>query len=87
MPVPEQRVEDQLAQSQLELAEARSRSGHLEAALQSSRHIGIAIGILVERHRLTVDQAFHLLVGASQQQNLKLREVAERMTVTGSLEA
>jgi GAF domain-containing protein len=47
--------------------------------------IGQAKGILIERHRLTGDQAFRLLVRASQTTNTKLAEVARRLIETGEL--
>lgn len=55
----------------------------LEAALQSRQVIGQAVGILMERHRLSEQQAFDTLVTASQESHLKLREVARRVTETG----
>ena len=52
----------------------------------ATRHlIGMAQGILVERHKLTTDQAFALLVRVSQHRNLKLRDVADRLVHTGRL--
>jgi GAF domain-containing protein len=47
--------------------------------------IGQAKGILMERHRITADEAFGLLVGASQRTNLKLTEIARRLTESGEL--
>ncbi|MEV4460796.1 GAF and ANTAR domain-containing protein [Microbispora sp. NPDC049633] len=47
--------------------------------------IGQAKGVLMERHKLTADQAFSLLVRASQQTNTKLVEVAEYLVDTGEL--
>jgi GAF domain-containing protein len=55
----------------------------LERALQSRQVIGQAVGILMERHRLSDKQAFDTLVKASQESHLKLREVALRVTETG----
>ena len=48
--------------------------------------IGRAEGILMERHRVTAEQAFAMLVRVSQQRNVKLREVAERLVHTGHLD-
>jgi len=39
----------------------------------------MAQGVLIERHKLTPDQAFALLVRVSQHQNTKLRDVADRL--------
>jgi transcriptional regulator with GAF, ATPase, and Fis domain len=47
--------------------------------------IGQAQGILMERHKVTADQAFALLVGASQHSNVKLRDLADRLVHSGVL--
>jgi GAF domain-containing protein len=47
--------------------------------------IGQAKGILMERHKLTADQAFLLLVRASQRTNTKLVDVARHLTETGEV--
>ena len=49
--------------------------------------IGQAKGILMERHKITAEQAFTLLIRASQLANTKLRDVAEHLTTTGELAA
>ena len=69
-----------------ELAVAIDHSVQLERALGASRSIGMAMGILMERHRVTADQAFALLGAASQRRNEKLRVVAERLVLTGALD-
>lgn len=66
------------------LATAQERE-HLAEVVQTRDLIGQAKGILMERHRLTADQAFAVLVRASQQTNVKLRVIAERLTRTGEL--
>ncbi len=55
------------------------------AALQSRDVIGQAKGILMERHRLSASQAFERLKVASQEQNTKVRDLAEHVTATGEL--
>ena len=55
----------------------------LEEALRSRDVIGQAKGILMERFHLTPDQAFEQLRMASQQLNVKLRELAVRVAETG----
>ena len=55
------------------------------AALQSRDLIGQAKGILMERHRLSANQAFQLLQRASQEHNIKLRDLADHVTTTGEL--
>ncbi|OKI29101.1 hypothetical protein A6A25_30100 [Saccharothrix sp. CB00851] len=66
------------------LATAQERE-HLTEAVRTRDLIGQAKGILMERHKLTADQAFAVLVRASQQANLKLRDLAEKLTRTGEL--
>lgn len=41
------------------------------------------MGILMERYALTEDSAFKLLKKASQDRNVKLREIARRICETG----
>jgi AmiR/NasT family two-component response regulator len=49
--------------------------------------IGQAKGILMERHKITGDQAFRLLAQVSQRSNTKLGEVARFLVETGELAA
>jgi GAF domain-containing protein len=55
----------------------------LSEALGSREVIGQAQGILMERERITGDQAFDILRRASQHLNIKLREVAQSLVDTG----
>jgi ANTAR domain len=48
-------------------------------ALASRDRIGLAKGILMERHRLAEDEAFWLLIEVSQQTNIKVRHLAEQL--------
>lgn len=59
------------------------RSANLHAALTTREMIGQAQGILMERERVTADQAFAILRRASQHLNIKLREVAQSLVETG----
>jgi hypothetical protein len=59
---------------------------NLHEALSSRDVIGQAKGILMERLRITPEDAFDTLRRASQQLNIKLREIAERLTETGELD-
>jgi len=68
------------------LAEAENRSANLERALSSNREIGAAIGILMALHKLTSKDAFAMLREASNKRNRSLRDVAERVVLTGSLD-
>jgi PAS domain S-box-containing protein len=63
--------------------QAEHRELNLQQAVESHRLVGQAIGILVERHRLSPSAAFGRLRTASQNRNLKLREVARRVVETG----
>ncbi|ADJ48277.1 hypothetical protein AMES_6452 [Amycolatopsis mediterranei S699] len=56
---------------------ARETVGRLRTALTSRAVIDQAKGMLMAMHRVSADQAFDLLVKRSQEQNVKLREVAE----------
>jgi PAS domain-containing protein len=56
---------------------------NLEHALSSRQLIGQAVGVLVERRRLTAAAAFDELVERSQLANLKLRELARIVVETG----
>jgi transcriptional regulator with GAF, ATPase, and Fis domain len=60
------------------LADARAID-QLEDAMKTRHAIGEAMGILMERHRLSEDEAFNVLRRISQQHNIKLRDVAQRV--------
>jgi GAF domain-containing protein len=65
--------------------DARDMAGNLQVALESRAVIDQAKGILMERHKLTADQAFQALASVSMRSNTKLREVAEGLVRTGHL--
>jgi ANTAR domain-containing protein len=73
------------AAASVAIAEAAAHIRQLRTALDSRDVIGQAKGILMERYRLTPDGAFALLARASQDTNVKLREVATELCRTGSL--
>nr|WP_246568979.1 GAF and ANTAR domain-containing protein [Streptomyces flaveus] len=60
------------------LASARTID-QLEHAKESRHAIGEAMGILMERHRLSEDDAFDVLRRISQHHNVKLRDVAQKV--------
>lgn len=66
-----------------DLASATRYAEHLEVALVSNRRIGMAMGILMERHRLTEEQAFDRLRDLSQRRNTKMRQLADQIVYTG----
>jgi GAF domain-containing protein len=57
----------------------RAAANQLEEGLKSSRTIGLAMGILVERENCTEDEAFDMLRVISQNTNIKLRDVAQQL--------
>jgi hypothetical protein len=57
----------------------------LAQALDTRDLIGQAKGILMERFKITAQQAFLLLSRASSEMNLKLHDVAEQLTVSGEM--
>lgn len=57
----------------------------LQAALASRDLIGQAKGILMARHRLTADEAYDMLRGASQKLNVKVVDLADHVASTGEL--
>jgi AmiR/NasT family two-component response regulator len=67
------------------LAQAEQRAANLEAALASNRQIGAAIGILMQRHKITERQGLDLLRRSSQAANWKLRDIADTVVLTGAL--
>ena len=68
----------------LELHEATEKVRHLETALHTSRRIGMAIGILMERMKVSEDHAVDQLKQASQRTQRKLRDIAEELVQTGT---
>ncbi len=69
------------------LAYAAAQQRETAARTVATRQlIGRAEGILMERHRVTAEQAFSMLVRVSQHRNLKLRDVAERLVLSGRLD-
>jgi GAF domain-containing protein len=66
------------------LASAR-QTENLWQAIDARKRVGQAQGILMERFDLNEDQAFAVLMRYSQNNNIKLREVAERLVTTRDL--
>jgi GAF domain-containing protein len=64
---------------------ARNLADNLQKALDSRAVIDQAKGILMERHKLTADQAFQVLVRSSMQTNRKVRDIADQLVTTGEL--
>jgi transcriptional regulator with GAF, ATPase, and Fis domain len=64
---------------------AVEQAENLEAALDSRAVIDQAKGILMERFKLSADQAFQALARLCMERNVRLREVADRLVRTGEL--
>ncbi len=73
----------ELFQHQAAMAIDYAREIHnLQAAVRTRGIIGTAVGIVMERYHLPDDRAFAFLTRLSQDGNVKLREVAERLIAT-----
>jgi ANTAR domain/GAF domain len=66
-------------------ADAQAKSRNLLRALETSREIGMAMGIIMATHKVPRDQAFDLLRIASQHRHRKLAEIAAEVAETGTL--
>jgi hypothetical protein len=69
----------------LSLLRSRDELAHTSTALHTSRQISQALGILMATHKITSEQAFDRLRAASQGSHVKLRDVANEVTLTGRL--
>ncbi len=63
----------------------KSENAGLLVALDSRKLIGQAQGILMERYDMSESQAFNVLTRYSQNNNIKLRDVAEQLRATRQL--
>lgn len=72
------------AHASISLARQRLEA-QLRTALKTRGVIGQAVGILIERHRLTPRSGFDLLVRASQERHIKVRDLAEIVVATGEV--
>lgn len=66
-------------------ATAEEKSRNLQRALETSREIGTAMGILMAQEKITREQAFDLLRIASQHTHRKLAAIAAEVADTGLL--
>jgi hypothetical protein len=67
-------------------SDTRGRILNLEKALESNRQIGMAIGVVMTAYGLTRERSFDLLRLSSMNQNRKLRDVAQSVVLTGTLD-
>lgn len=73
------------AHAAVAFASARNDS-QLREAISTRQDIGEALGIIMERHKLTEQQAFDLLREESQKRNVKLRSLARKVTATAEFD-
>ncbi|HEY8518948.1 MAG TPA: response regulator [Gammaproteobacteria bacterium] len=62
-----------------ELRQLREKEAHLSTALQQSRDVSMAVGVLMERLRLDRDTAFERLREQARSQRRKIAEVAAEL--------
>ena len=75
----------ELFASHAAIALGRARYEHqLNESVASRQVIGTAVGIVMERYRITEDRAFQFLVRASSTSNVKLRRIAEDLVSTAN---
>jgi GAF domain-containing protein len=70
----------------LQGAESADKARHLTIALDTSRTIGMAMGIVMRDHGVTEEQAFNLIRTRSLTTNRKLREIADDIITAGTLD-
>jgi AmiR/NasT family two-component response regulator len=75
-----------IAHLEAEEALDREKIANLEIALVNARRIWAAMGILIERRKISDEDAFDLLRMASQRTHRKLRDVAEDLIFTGTFD-
>lgn len=66
-----------------DLSRLRSTGRQLEQALDQHRGVSIAVGILMERHRLTRDEAMQRLRDSARSQRRKMSDMAETIVAAG----
>ncbi len=66
-------------------SQTRQLTQNLQIALETRDVIGQAKGILMSERKVTADEAFELLRRASQRTNVKVRDVADQVVLTGEL--
>ncbi|TFV45433.1 GAF and ANTAR domain-containing protein [Blastococcus sp. TF02A-35] len=74
-----------VAGNMLAYEQARDQAVNLQVALESRAVIDQAKGILMERFKLSADQAFQTLARLSMESNTKVRLVAEKVVETGEV--
>lgn len=68
-----------------ELRESQEMEGHLRVALDQKRETSVAIGVLMERHGLSSDQAFELMRQRARSQRRKMADIATEVVRAGDV--
>jgi len=82
---PMESMEEYLLDALERLDASEMRADHLQHALEHSRTIGAAIGVLMAMDKVTQAEAFDRLREASMSQNRKLHVVAHEVVERGAL--
>lgn len=69
----------------LDRAAQLQKIGNLRTAIETNREIGAAVGILMATKTIGYQESFRLLLGVSQNDNRRLRDVAAEVVYTGAL--
>ena len=77
-------VENALARAR-EISNLRSSENHLATALKQSREISVAIGMLMERHDISAEDAFETLRAHARNTRRKANDIAKDV-ISGALE-
>lgn len=75
-----------LARERQVTAELRDHNEHLRTALQTSRQIGTAIGIVMSGYKVTDRAAFDMICALSSRTNRKVRDIALDIVEQGHLD-
>lgn len=75
-------IEAALAQA-AEMARLRQAEANLATALSSSRNTSVAVGLIMERYQLGLEQAFEMLRSYARSRREKVAEVATRFVAAG----
>lgn len=84
--IPVDDVAVALAHEQRVTASLRDRGEHLQTALQTSRRIGTAIGIVMATYKVTYSAAFDMICTHSSQTNRRVRDIALDIVEQGHLD-
>lgn len=74
------------AHASVAISSART-DAQLREAISTRQDVGEAVGIVMERHKITAEQAFDLLRTESQTRNVRLRELARRIVSSGGFDS